>query len=156
MRAMAGAALALGLLATACRGGGDPPLNDRTGTARVRRPATAAEVGRRKTSLGTTLVDGAGRTLYLFEGDAPGRSACDGSCVQAFPPLLTAGRAHARHGVRMSLLGTAARPDGTTQVTYRGRPLYLFAGDMVPGDVRAQGVDAFGAEWFAVTGDSPR
>ena len=154
MRAMAGGALALLLFATACGSGAAPPPPAPAGgisdAARPRLPTRAAVVGRHKVSLGTVLVDGLGRTLYLFEGDAPGRSACTGECVRPFPPLLTGGTAIPRPGVRVSLLGVVLRPDGTTQVTYADRPLYLFAGDAAPGDVKGQGIDAFGAQWFVV------
>jgi hypothetical protein len=49
------------------------------------------------------------------------------------------------------MLGTTEREDGTTQVTYNGRPLYGFIGDKSPGEANGNEVDAFGAEWFALT-----
>jgi hypothetical protein len=47
-------------------------------------------------------------------------------------------------------VGTTKRPEGTTQVTYNGHPLYLFAQDTKAGETNGQGVSAFGASWFAL------
>ncbi|MCU1668907.1 MAG: hypothetical protein JWP40_1834 [Blastococcus sp.] len=101
---------------------------------------------------GTALVDGAGRTLYLFEADSPTSSACTGSCAQVWPPLLTHGGAPAASGPAQSaFLGTVQRADGTRQVTYNGHPLYFYVGDRHPGDAHGQGLDQFGAGWYVVT-----
>jgi predicted lipoprotein with Yx(FWY)xxD motif len=35
-------------------------------------------------------------------------------------------------------------------VTYDRHPLYRFSGDAEPGDLAGQGLDAFGARWYAV------
>ena len=43
-----------------------------------------------------------------------------------------------RDGVDASMLGIAARPDGTQQATYSGWPLYTFVQDAAPGDVTGQ------------------
>src|SRR4029453_17581303 len=52
-----------------------------------------------KTALGRILVDGRGRTLYLFEKDTRGRSACYGACAAYWPPLLSAVRPQQGNGV---------------------------------------------------------
>jgi predicted lipoprotein with Yx(FWY)xxD motif len=112
---------------------------------------SAAKVGTRHTSLGTVLVDGRGRTLYLFERDKTKKSTCSGACAQNWPPLTTSGAATAGGGVNAHKLGTTKRSDGTTQVTYNGHPLYLFVIDQnKPGSTKGEGVDAFGAEWYVV------
>jgi predicted lipoprotein with Yx(FWY)xxD motif len=107
------------------------------------------------TSLGTVLVDGQGRTLYLFEKDKPGGSSCDGACASVWPPLTTRGKTVARGDATAAKLGTVKRADGTTEVTYAGHPLYTYAGDAHPGDLKGQGLDQFGAEWhvLAPSGD---
>jgi predicted lipoprotein with Yx(FWY)xxD motif len=56
-------------------------------------------------------------------------SACRTLCAQYWPPVLTSGRPEAGPGVDQHALGMIMRPDGTQQVTYEGRPLYLFADD---------------------------
>ena len=100
---------------------------------------------------GTFLVDSSGRSLYLFEADKSDTSTCNGACAAAWPPLTTTGAPTAGTGVKASLLGTSKRDDGKMEVTYNGHPLYYFANDTAPGDLKGQGVDAFGAEWYAVS-----
>jgi predicted lipoprotein with Yx(FWY)xxD motif len=56
-------------------------------------------------------------------------SACPGACAVFWPPVLTTGRPQAGPGVDQRALGVVARPDGSRQVTYHGRPLYLFNHD---------------------------
>ena len=58
-----------------------------------------------------------------------GRGRCRALCEQYWPPVLTSGQPEAGSGVDQHALGSTKRPDGTRQVTYRGRPLYLFADD---------------------------
>ena len=100
--------------------------------------------------LGMVLVDGSGRTLYLFEKDQPNQSACSGACVAAWPVDQSSGTPKAGSGVKASLLGMIKRGDGTTQVTYNHHPLYYYAGDSQPGQHNGQGLNAFGAAWFVV------
>jgi predicted lipoprotein with Yx(FWY)xxD motif len=100
---------------------------------------------------GTFLVDSSGRSLYLFEADKSDTSTCTGACAAAWPPLTTTGAPTAGTGVKASLLGTTKRDDGKMEVTYNGHPLYYFANDSAPGDIKGQGVDAFGAEWYVVS-----
>jgi|SRR5689334_19249709 predicted lipoprotein with Yx(FWY)xxD motif len=101
-------------------------------------------------SLGRMLVDSRGRTLYLFEKDRSGRSACSGACASFWPPLLTKGKPRAGAGVKASLLGTIRRAGGARQVTYGGHPLYTFMLDRKPGQTSGEGLDDFGAHWYAV------
>ena len=102
-------------------------------------------------SLGRILVDGKSRTLYLFEKDRSGRSACSGACALYWRPLLTRGKPNAGAGVRRSLLGVTRRADGTRQVTYAGHPLYRFVQDTRPSQTTGQGLDQFGAEWYVLS-----
>ena len=113
-----------------------------TGAATV----NAAEVG----TFGQALVDGTGRSLYLFTNDTQdsGTSSCTGECLVNWPPLLTDGDPVAGTGVDAAMLGTITLPDGTTQVTYNGWPLYYYIDDAAAGDANGQGV---GDVWFLVT-----
>jgi len=114
-------------------------------------PTKPASVKTRSVSLGKILVNGNSQTLYLFEKDKNGKSACSGACATNWPPLLTKGTPKASGGVKSSLLGTTKRSDGTTQVTYGGWPVYTFVADKnKPGSTKGEGVDAFGAEWYVV------
>jgi predicted lipoprotein with Yx(FWY)xxD motif len=119
-----------------------------TGEAAVLQVRDAPELGR-------FLTDARGRTVYLFLADEHNgqRSACFDECATAWPPVLTEGRPVAGSGVDEHLLGTLDRGDGTTQVSYRGWPLYYFAKDQAPGDTTGEGVQGFGAEWYVVAPD---
>jgi predicted lipoprotein with Yx(FWY)xxD motif len=113
--------------------------------------SSAATVKTRSTSLGTILVDAKGRTLYLFEKDRAGKSACTGACAKNWPPTLTKGKPTAGGKAVKAKLGTTKRADGTTQVTYGGHPLYTFVIDAgKPGSTKGEAVKAFGAEWYVV------
>ncbi len=99
-------------------------------------------------TLGSILVDSKGMTLYLFTNDTPNTSTCYTACATAWPPLLTNGTPTAGTGVDASMLGTTARTDGTTQVTYNGWPLYYFQSDKAAGDTTGENVQGI---WFVVT-----
>jgi predicted lipoprotein with Yx(FWY)xxD motif len=107
--------------------------------------------------LGTILVDSEGRTLYDFHKDEGAVSSCYGACAQAWPPLVTAGKAEAGAGIAAAKLGTTKRKDGTVQVTYAGHPLYTYVGDKGPGEANGNDIDQFGAEWYALlpSGEEP-
>jgi predicted lipoprotein with Yx(FWY)xxD motif len=113
--------------------------------------ASAASIATKTSSLGTFLVDGTGRTLYLWDADKGAMSTCSGECAQDWPPLTTKGAPKASTGVKASLLGTTTRSDGTREVTYAGHPLYQFEGDTGPGQATGQGSSAFGAPWWVVS-----
>lgn len=100
--------------------------------------------------LGQILVDGNGRTLYLFEADKGSSSTCYGGCATYWPPLLTDGAPVASSGINPALLGTTRRTDGTIEVTYAGHPLYYVVTDHNPGDATGQAVSNFGAAWYVV------
>jgi predicted lipoprotein with Yx(FWY)xxD motif len=120
-------------------------------TAIAAAPTKPATVKTRSNKLGKILVDGRARTLYLFEKDKKGKSACSGACATNWPPLLTKGKPKAGSGIKASLLGTTKRSDGTTQVTYNKHPLYTFVVDKnKPGSTKGEGIDAFGAEWYVL------
>jgi predicted lipoprotein with Yx(FWY)xxD motif len=111
---------------------------------------TGALVTLRKTGLGTILVDRRGRTLYLFEKDRNGVSMCNSACAKYWPPLTSHGTPRAGKGVRQSLLRLTRSRHDARQVTYAGHPLYTFVGDKRAGHTSGEGLDNFGAEWYAV------
>jgi predicted lipoprotein with Yx(FWY)xxD motif len=113
-------------------------------------PSSGTVVRVAKSGLGRMLVDGRGRTLYLFEADRNGKSMCSGSCVSFWPPLVAKGKPKAGSGVSARLLGTIKRSDGRMQVTYAGHPLYTFSLDTRAGSTKGEGLNDFGAHWFAV------
>jgi predicted lipoprotein with Yx(FWY)xxD motif len=104
-----------------------------------------------KSRFGKIIVDGRGRSLYLFEKDRRGHSACSGACAAYWPPLLTNGKPVAGTGVKKSLLGTTRRSNGKKQVTYNGHPLYRFVQDTRPGQVKGQDTHFFGGGWYVIS-----
>jgi len=118
-------------------------------TAKERAPKGAL-LALRKTTLGSILVDAQGRTLYIFEKDRKGMSACDTTCVKFWPPLVSRTTPRAAKGVQKAMLGVTRPHNGRRQVTYAGHPLYTFVGDKTPGDTSGEGQTNFGAEWYAL------
>ena len=105
--------------------------------AQQRVTASKFTIGIATTPLGKVVVDSRGKTLYLFEADKRGKSACYGACAKAWPPVLVIGKPKAGPGARAALLGVVKRKDGKEQVTYRGHPLYRFFKDTKRGQVKA-------------------
>ncbi len=145
-----GSILALG--AAAC-GGTDAatttaaPATSTTATTSAPVPAeTSVSLTVAASDLGEILVDGDGYTLYLFTPDNSGPSVCNGDCAAAWPPLTDPVEAGA--GIDATLIGTAARDDGTVQATYNSWPLYYFARDGAPGDANGQGLNDV---WYVIT-----
>jgi predicted lipoprotein with Yx(FWY)xxD motif len=85
--------------------------------------------------------------VYTLSSDSGHQSACPGLCSAVYwPPVLTSGPATAGPGVDQHALGTIIRPDGTHQVTYHRKPLYLFYQDAyIQGLVGSQGINGAGA-----------
>jgi predicted lipoprotein with Yx(FWY)xxD motif len=159
-KALASAALlAATILALAGCGGND---DEGSGTAATAAPTTADQaapttadeaaggvtVAVANSPLGDILVDAEGRTLYAFTKDQGDQSTCSGECASNWPALT--GTATAGTGAQAALLSTATQANGSSQVTYGGKPLYYFAGDAGPGDTNGQGV---GNVWYAVGAD---
>ena len=166
--ALTGSLVAAAFIAAACSttttstgpyGATNPPPSAAPSVAPVAAPsapapraASGTAINLASTRLGQVLVDSKGLTVYLFQADSNTTSNCNSaSCVQYWPPVLTSAAPVAGAGVNGSLLGTTARADGTTQVTYGGHPLYRFISDKKAGDATGQGVTAFGAPWYVVS-----
>jgi predicted lipoprotein with Yx(FWY)xxD motif len=120
------------------------------GTTAKNRAPKGALLALRKTTLGSILVDAQGRTLYIFEKDRKGMSACDTTCVKFWPPLVSRTPPRAGKGVQKAMLGVTRAHNGRRQVTYAGHPLYTFVGDKSPGDTSGEGLTNFGADWYAL------
>jgi predicted lipoprotein with Yx(FWY)xxD motif len=153
MRIMLGAAV-FALVLAACsnggsggqtEGGGQPAQGDGGATG-----SGGATVAVANGDLGQMLVDSQGRTLYLFLSDKGSTSTCEADCASTWPALTVTGQPTAGDGVDAATLGTTTRPDGGTQVTIDGHPLYMFSGDAAAGDTNGQGI---GGVWFVVSPD---
>jgi len=101
--------------------------------------------------VGPILATGGGDTLYDFVPDTPTHSAClNDGCVLQWPPLLQMGPARLGKGLDQSLVGTLRRPDGSTQLSYGGHPLYTYNLDVTPGMVTGQAIDQDGGLWYVL------
>jgi predicted lipoprotein with Yx(FWY)xxD motif len=138
-------------LLTGCDAAPDPaPPRPAAAQAQVREVVRSVTVNAAEVpGLGPVLTDQDGHTLYLFTKDSPfpPRSTCVLDCARKWPPLLVTGNVQLS-GVEQRLVGTVRRPDGETQLTVAGWPVYTSAQDTAPGQAKGQGAqDA----WFAVS-----
>ncbi len=103
--------------------------------------------------LGAVLVDGRGRTLYVFTPDAAKKVTCSGGCASVWPPVSLPGsaKATASGAVKASLLASDPNPSGGQVVTYHGWPLYNYVADPTAGTATGEGVDASGGLWYVIS-----
>lgn len=141
------AVVALALAAAACGSAGS--ASSHVGMSGRSSPATVGTA--QNSQLGTILVDGHGRTLYLFEKDHGSMSSCYGGCARLWPVVTTSGLPRVTGGASASLLGTTNRTDGTKQVTYHSHPLYYYVTDTQPGQITGEGLVQFGGGWDALS-----
>jgi len=95
-----------------------------------------AGVATQKTVYGDVLADSRKMTLYAFDQDNAGKSACTGECADVRTPL-----AAPRIGRPVGDWTILTRDDGSKQWAYKGKPLYSFTGDRAPGDLSGDGGD---------------
>ena len=100
-------------------------------------------------AMGKILVTAKGMTLYYLTAEKNGTIACTGSCTKIWPPFLlrTGQTLRGIHGLP-GKLGTMKRPDGSTQITYKGWPLYTYVSDKHAGQMLGQGVRGV---WYVAT-----
>jgi predicted lipoprotein with Yx(FWY)xxD motif len=155
--ALVAASVSAVFLAAACGGSGTAAYGSSGSPAAgggATPPAGSPEMSTiaiKTTPLGQILVDGKGRTLYLFEADKGTASSCYDACAGVWPPLTTTAAPAAASGVNQSLLATTTRKDGSMEVVYNGHPLYYFASDKQSGDTTGQGLSSFGADWYVLS-----
>lgn len=103
-------------------------------------------------TFGPILANGQGMTLYTLSSEANGAFTCTGSCLSVWHPLLLpAGTTAPTIGTGVTgTIGIITRPEGGTQVTYNGFPLYTFVGDSAPGNATGDGIVSFGGTWHVV------
>ena len=88
-----------------------------------------------KTAMGPVLTDAKGMTLYVFDKDSAGKSACNGPCATNWPPLMADAMAKP-----MGKYSVITRDDGGKQWAYDGKPLYTWVKDGKAGDTSGDGV----------------
>jgi predicted lipoprotein with Yx(FWY)xxD motif len=97
--------------------------------ASLAQPAMEAD-----SSMGKIYTDANGMTLYTYDKDTAGVSACYDQCAVNWPPYLVEGDAMAEGEWTI-----VERTDGSKQWAYDGKPLYLWVNDKAPGDVTGEG-----------------
>lgn len=112
-------------------------------------PSSAISV--KQTSLGKTLVDANGRTLYLFASDTRDVSRLSQAGQAVWPPFTATTKPRALSGAVASQISTIKKVNGTAQIAYNGHPLYYYVGDQKPGQTAGQGLNQFGARWYVLT-----
>jgi len=93
----------------------------------------------------TVLTTLKGKTLYSLSVETKGKFTCTGTCLASWTPLLVPKGVKPKGPVKLS---TVMRPNGKTQVTYKGLPLYSFNGDVKPGEANGEGIKDVGT-WHA-------
>jgi predicted lipoprotein with Yx(FWY)xxD motif len=146
-RRIAGA-LAVAALVAACSSGATvaPTTAPAQSSSAGGGSGAALTVNAKQGSAGAYLTDASGKSLYIRTTDSNNTTTCTGACATNWPPLvLQAGQAVQPGAGVTGTLGSFARPDGSTQVTLNGMPLYFFAGDTAAGQTNGQGLQGI---WF--------
>jgi predicted lipoprotein with Yx(FWY)xxD motif len=107
--------------------------------------------GRDATAANTSAASSASSGCRARASGTRSNWSGSGACAGFWPPLIASAKPLAGPGVQSRLLGTTRRPDGRLQVTYDHHPLYSFVKDVRKGDTKGEGLDAFGAEWYALS-----
>jgi predicted lipoprotein with Yx(FWY)xxD motif len=92
------------------------------------------------------LTDAKGMTLYVYDKDAAGKSACNGPCATNWPPLAAAAA-----DKPIGKFTVVTRDDGSLMWAYAGKPLYTWKNDKAPGDTTGDG--GGGGSWHVARPD---
>jgi predicted lipoprotein with Yx(FWY)xxD motif len=102
-------------------------------------PVSLKSIGGRR-----VLATSSGQAVYFDDQDVGSKILCTGSCAKIWVPVSVS----ASSSSLGDSLGTVKRPDGTTQVTFKGHPLYTFASEG-SGQLTGDGVhDSFNGQSF--------
>jgi predicted lipoprotein with Yx(FWY)xxD motif len=116
--------------------------------------ASTVQLGTRSLpGLGVVLVNGQGRTLYVFAPDKHEKVTCVDGCATAWPPVkVAAGQKPGTSGqVKATIVSSDPDPAGGRVVTYAGWPLYTFVGDPSAGTAHGQALNSSGGLWWVIT-----
>ncbi len=152
LRALGVAGASLAMVGFAACGGDD---DDDEGGDDAGAPAAAASLKvAQDAKHGAILTNADGLTLYVFTQDSAGKSVCNDTCAQTWPPLVTTSAAAPEVDGASGDFSLVTREDGKKQIALNGRPLYTYAADKKAGDVSGEGV---GGVWFVAkaNGEAP-
>ncbi|WP_410793772.1 hypothetical protein [Kribbella sp. C-35] len=155
-RVMSG--LAVGVLGlaglTACGSDDSPAASPPSSSSSTSASAASAKLATATVGdYGKIIVDGNGRTVYVFDKDTSGTSNCSGDCLAKWPVVPAGDGTPQLDGIDASLVSTVTRSDGTKQLAIKGLPLYLFASDSAAGEAKGQAV---GDVWWVVGADGQK
>ena len=141
----------LAMALSACGGGDDNSTTSPTSAATT--GGSGAVSVQSISGVGDVLVDSQGDALYTNDQDSGSTLACTGECTSIWVPVAapSSGQPSSDDSAVESKLGVVKRPDGTSQVTFDGKPLYSFVQDSA-GQATGDGVsDSFGGTSFTWT-----
>jgi predicted lipoprotein with Yx(FWY)xxD motif len=150
-----GGILGVAALLAGCGGGSQKPTTSTTSSSgSSAKPSTSFSTAN-VSGVGSVLVDGRGKTVYILTSDGKTNVPCTDSsgCTGQWPDLpLPDGSSGAKAGtgVKASLLGTKKESDGETYPTYNGWLMYEYAGDSGPAQSNGQGITSFGGTWYVL------
>lgn len=152
---LGGLAVTAAIVLGACSSAATPPpaataAASAAPSAAVSSAAGTATLAAATGSVGSYLTGANGMTLYTYKPDtsSPGKSTCNGTCAATWPPFeIAAGSTPTAGSGVTGAIATITRDDGSTQVTYKGAPLYYYRGDSAAGDTNGQGIQGV---WFVV------
>jgi predicted lipoprotein with Yx(FWY)xxD motif len=94
---------------------------------------TTQTVPKGPTVLAADMLQGFGGAtpiiVYTYSKDTKNHSVCTGQCALVWMPVLTTAAPQAT-GLPLSSLGEIRRADGAKQLTFDGKPLYLYSGEV--------------------------
>lgn len=144
----------LGLAGLTACGGSNDSNSGSSGPAASRAAGAGAKLATADVGdLGKVVVDGNGRTVYIFDKDTSGKSNCEGDCLVKWLVVAAGDGTPQLDGIDASQVSTITRSDGSKQLAIGGLPLYLFASDAKAGDAKGQAV---GGVWWVVGADGKK
>jgi predicted lipoprotein with Yx(FWY)xxD motif len=149
-----GGMLGVAALLAGCGGGSKPATTTTTSSpGSAAKPSTSFSTAN-VSGVGTAVVDGSGRTVYILTADGHTNVPCTAAsgCTKLWHNLpLPNGTSAAKGGmgITASLLGTKTL-SGMTFPTYHGWLMYEYTGDSGPGQSNGQGIKSFGGTWYAL------
>jgi predicted lipoprotein with Yx(FWY)xxD motif len=146
------AAVALVAIGVAACGGSNNSSDSASAAANTTAGGTDTVSTKSISGVGTVLVDSQGQALYTNNQDSGMNVACTGSCTAIWVPLMapSSGQPTSSDQAVQAKLGMV-KSNGSSQVTFGGKPLYSFVQDS-PGQVTGNGfTDNFGGTSFTWT-----